>query len=155
MATTTAKRPQTNSAGVTSKDRTAAGPRADGGVGALPSEETKGWVPIGGIIIYSGLVANIPGNWHLCDGTEGTPNMVDRFVLGTATEAAIGTSGGSDTHQHAAGTLAVAAHTTANDTAVTGAGARATTANHVVSGNTADATTLPPWLKLAFIQRIT
>jgi len=51
--------------------------------------------PIGGIIMYDGLVANIPANWALCDGTNGTPNLVDRFIYGANSDVTIGTIGGS------------------------------------------------------------
>lgn len=39
-------------------------------------------VPIGGIILWSGLIANIPVGWALCDGNYGTPNLTNRFVVG-------------------------------------------------------------------------
>jgi hypothetical protein len=39
-------------------------------------------VPIGGIILWSGLITNIPIGWVLCDGNYGTPNLTNRFVVG-------------------------------------------------------------------------
>ena len=39
-------------------------------------------VPVGGIIMYDGLVASIPAGWALCDGTNGTPDLRDKFVIG-------------------------------------------------------------------------
>jgi hypothetical protein len=39
-------------------------------------------IPIGGIILWSGTVNNIPQYWQLCDGTNGTPNLIDKFVRG-------------------------------------------------------------------------
>lgn len=42
-------------------------------------------VPVGTVILWSGSVANIPSGWVLCDGTLGTPNLVDNFVVGTGT----------------------------------------------------------------------
>lgn len=38
-------------------------------------------VPVGGIIMWSGTIANIPTGWKLCDGQNGTPNLLGRFVL--------------------------------------------------------------------------
>lgn len=35
----------------------------------------------GMITLFSGLVSQIPPGWHLCDGTNGTPNLIDRFVV--------------------------------------------------------------------------
>jgi hypothetical protein len=40
-----------------------------------------GVVPKGGIIMWSGTIATIPFGWALCDGTNGTPNLVDKFVI--------------------------------------------------------------------------
>jgi hypothetical protein len=31
--------------------------------------------------MWSGALANIPAGWVLCDGTNGTPNLLDRFIL--------------------------------------------------------------------------
>jgi len=41
-------------------------------------------VPIKGIIMYSGLQADIPANWAICDGNNGTPNLVNKFVVAAA-----------------------------------------------------------------------
>ena len=41
-------------------------------------------LPIGTIVAYSGDVSYIPDGWHLCDGTDGTPDLRDRFLRGTA-----------------------------------------------------------------------
>lgn len=63
---------------------------------SLPIEASGGGMPIGAIIMYNGAVADIPAEWQLCDGTNGTPNMTDSFVMGTATEGDIGNTGGSN-----------------------------------------------------------
>lgn len=42
-------------------------------------------LPIGTILPYVGNLANIPSGWHLCDGTNGTPDLSDRFLEGTKT----------------------------------------------------------------------
>ena len=52
-------------------------------------------VPIGGIIMWSGSVATIPSSWRLCNGTNGTPNLQDRFVVGAGSGYAVGATGGS------------------------------------------------------------
>jgi hypothetical protein len=39
-------------------------------------------IPVGGIIMWSGSLFSIPANYHLCDGTSGTPDLRDRFVVG-------------------------------------------------------------------------
>ncbi|MDZ7292489.1 MAG: hypothetical protein ONB44_23320 [candidate division KSB1 bacterium] len=59
-------------------------------------------LPVGTIIPYKGRSSRIPRNWHICDGTEGTPDLRDRFILGTTTFAKLGERGGSRTHTHQA-----------------------------------------------------
>jgi len=51
--------------------------------------------PAGGIIMWSGSQASIPSGWLLCDGTNGTPNLRDRFVVGAGNTYAVGATGGS------------------------------------------------------------
>ena len=41
-----------------------------------------GTIPIGGIIMWSGSITSIPEGWNLCDGTSGTPNLRNRFIVG-------------------------------------------------------------------------
>lgn len=49
-------------------------------------------VPIGGIIIWSGTIASIndlPG-WKLCNGSNGTPDLRNRFIVGAHSGAGTG-----------------------------------------------------------------
>jgi microcystin-dependent protein len=92
-------------------------------------------LPVGGIILWSGSVAAIPANWALCDGTSGTPNLMDRFVVGAGSTYAVAATGGAATvtldatqipaHSHTAdGNLTAAsagAHTHTGTTNTTGA----------------------------------
>ena len=55
-------------------------------------------VPKGAIIIWSGSVNNIPSGWALCDGTNGTPNLTDKFVLGAGGKYSVKDEGGKETH---------------------------------------------------------
>ena len=55
------------------------------------------YVPTGGIIMWSGSVLAIPTGWALCDGTDGTPNLQDRFVVGAGSSYAVGDTGGATT----------------------------------------------------------
>lgn len=50
-------------------------------VGAGSSFIGNGTIPVGGIIMWSGKIANIPTGWNLCDGTNGTPNLVNKFII--------------------------------------------------------------------------
>jgi hypothetical protein len=54
--------------------------------------QLNGAVPIGSIIMWAGLV--IPTNWHLCDGTNGTPDLRNKFVIGAGASYGVGSVGG-------------------------------------------------------------
>jgi hypothetical protein len=41
----------------------------------------KAGLPAGAIIMWSGDADSIPEGWVLCDGTRGTPDLTDRFIL--------------------------------------------------------------------------
>lgn len=51
--------------------------------------------PTGGIIIWSGSSAAIPSGWVLCDGTNSTPDLRNRFIVGAGSTYAVGATGGS------------------------------------------------------------
>ena len=64
-----------------------------------------GQIPLGGIVSFAGTITAVPSNYSLCDGTNGTPNMVDRFVFGTLLESELEDTGGTAdsinvTHAH-------------------------------------------------------
>ncbi len=50
--------------------------------------------PVGGIMLWSGALAEIPDGWCLCDGTEGTPDLRDRFVVGAGHAYRVAHKGG-------------------------------------------------------------
>ncbi|MCH8979904.1 MAG: tail fiber protein [Armatimonadetes bacterium] len=54
----------------------------------------------GVIVMWSGSIGSIPSGWALCDGTNGTPDLGDRFVLGTRPGTDPGQTGGSADHSH-------------------------------------------------------
>ena len=52
-------------------------------------------IPSGGIIIWSGSSSAIPSGWYLCNGSNGTPDLRNRFVVGAGSTYAVGNTGGS------------------------------------------------------------
>ncbi|TVR78994.1 MAG: hypothetical protein EA405_13640 [Rhodospirillales bacterium] len=76
-------------------------------------------IPTGGIIMWSGSIANIPDGWALCDGSNGTPDLRDRFVVGAGSTYAVGATGGAATV--ALTTAQMPAHTHTGTTNTTGA----------------------------------
>lgn len=54
-------------------------------VDQLERHSGRSQMPAGVIVMWSGAINDIPKGWVLCDGTSGTPNLSDRFVMGTIT----------------------------------------------------------------------
>jgi len=108
----------------------------------------------GMIQLWSGSIASIPAGWHLCDGTGGTADLQDRFIVGAGSTYAVDATGGAINHDHevvgnghthcmVAGT-GVAAGTDFNTIMETGyAGA---------TSNSADGR--PPYYALCYIQKL-
>ena len=64
-------------------------------------------VPTGVIVMWSGSIASIPTGWLICDGTNGTPDLRNRFIVGAgSTYSVAGTGGSADaivvSHTHTA-----------------------------------------------------
>ena len=53
--------------------------------------------PAGGIIMWSGEISDIPEGWALCDGTNNTPDLRERFILGAGGNYGPGQKGGEAT----------------------------------------------------------
>ena len=76
-------------------------------ISAIYNEDGTPWeppvptpaIPSGIIVAWSGSANNIPEGWHICDGTEGTPDLQGKFILGSSSAHAVGTTGGEETHQ--------------------------------------------------------
>jgi microcystin-dependent protein len=52
-------------------------------------------IPAGMISLWYGSIGSVPTGWYLCDGTNGTPDLRDRFVMGAGSTYAVGSTGGS------------------------------------------------------------
>lgn len=64
-------------------------------------------VPTGAILLWSGSTGSVPSGWLLCDGTNGTPDLRDRFIIGAGNNYAVNATGGTAdavvvTHTHTA-----------------------------------------------------
>lgn len=75
------------------------------------SSLTNALVPVKGIIMFYGTAAEIPANYSLCDGSNGTPDLTNKFVIAaesydaatdnrweTEVEGTFTATGGSATH---------------------------------------------------------
>jgi hypothetical protein len=52
-------------------------------------------VPSGSIMLWSGSIGSIPSGWFLCDGSNSTPDLRNRFVVGAGSTYAVNATGGS------------------------------------------------------------
>jgi hypothetical protein len=134
----------------------------------------------GMILIWSGSLGSVPTGWVLCDGTNSTPDLRDRFVIGAGSTYAVAATGGSTdaivvTHTHTATSVVTDPghnHTvqlqaavgtagsqldgaknsgpTTTSTATTGITVATTNANAGTSGTNAN---LPPYYALAYIMK--
>ena len=70
-------------------------PRATLSITRLTKEENQAsGVPVGTVLSWYGKLADIPDGFALCDGTNRTPDLRDRFVVGAGGEYAFGATGG-------------------------------------------------------------
>jgi hypothetical protein len=74
-------------------------------IGATPPAATP--IPTGGIFLWSGSIGSIPAGYVLCNGSNGTPDLRDRFVVGAGSSYAVNATGGSAdavvvSHSHSA-----------------------------------------------------
>ena len=60
-------------------------------------DEGANRIPAGLIAMWSGSAANVPSGWALCDGSNGTPDLRDRFIVGAGGSYNVGNTGGSNT----------------------------------------------------------
>jgi microcystin-dependent protein len=134
---------------------------------------TLGFIPSGGIIIWSGSSASIPSGWLLCNGSSGTPDLRNRFVVGAGSTYSVGGTGGNAdaivvSHTHTL-TDPGHAHTFTNGTQTTSGGAgsggvyadsttvstnSATTGITIASaGSSGTNANLPPYYALCYIMK--
>jgi hypothetical protein len=75
---------------------------------AFVSSAVSGGIPAGAILLWNGSVGSIPAGWYLCNGSNGTPDLRDRFVVGAGSSYAVNATGGTAdavvvSHSHSAG----------------------------------------------------
>lgn len=137
-------------------------------------------VPSGCILIWSGSTGSIPSGFVICDGTNGTPDLRNSFVIGAGNSYTVGQTGGSAdaivvSHTHTAtstvtdpghkhtiplwvfgsgggtGGLVNTGHDTQDTTTVT-TGITVSTTNNS-TGTSGTGANLPPYYALAYIMK--
>lgn len=61
-----------------------------GGVAIMIATDSANAFTTGMILPFYGALGNIPSGWHLCDGTNGTPNLLDQRVIGAGGSYTLG-----------------------------------------------------------------
>jgi microcystin-dependent protein len=131
----------------------------------------------GMIILWSGSLGSIPTGWVLCDGTNATPDLRNRFIVAAGDTYAVGATGGSAnsivvSHTHTAtstdsghthsyqqpsGAPNNAAGSIPNDItqvgATTGTGFANITTTVASAGTSGTNANLPPYYALAYIMK--
>ncbi len=121
-------------------------------------------VPSGCILIWSGAVDAVPSGWALCDGSNGTPDLRDRFVLCAGAAHAVGSSGGSETvtltveqmpeHKHTLSGLPTSVHAGSSPMVGVQVSSDPRTAESNSSGNSQPHPNMPPYYALAYIMKL-
>jgi hypothetical protein len=144
-------------------------------IGTAPTPATP--TPTGVIVLWSGSIGSIPVGWALCNGSNGTPDLRDRFVVGAGSTYSVDATGGSAdaivvSHTHTAsvtdpGHTHTIANVIAGGVAAIGSGALpysavSPTTNSAVTGisvtNASAGTSgtnanLPPYYALCYIMK--
>jgi hypothetical protein len=134
----------------------------------------------GMIMIWSGSSASIPTGWLLCDGTNSTPDLRNRFVVGATSTYAVGATGGSadaivvshthtatvtdSGHTHSTGTTGSTyindvsggggrTHPYSNGGSTTGSSTTGITVSNSTTGSSGTNANLPPYYALCYIMK--
>jgi len=62
-------------------------------IGTIPTASPT--LPSGVILLWSGAIGSIPSGYYLCDGTNGTPDLRDRFIIGAGNTYSVSQTGGT------------------------------------------------------------
>ena len=77
------------------------------------SDDTGPVMPKGAIIMWSGSSSHVPAGWAICDGTNGTPDLRGRFLLGAGSHG-VGAVGGNSSIRLSVSQMPAHTHTIAN-----------------------------------------
>ncbi len=108
----------------------------------------------GSISIWHGNIVSIPSGWTLCDGSAGTPDLRNKFVVGAGDTYNPAASGGASPHNH---TFTGTGHTHGEgvNPAITETLADLTYFDESqIAGTTNTKANLPTYYSLAYIMKI-
>jgi microcystin-dependent protein len=64
------------------------------------------------ILPFYGSLSDIPRGWQLCDGSNGTPDLRNRFIVGAGSSYGLGNIGGEAAHRLTISEMPPHSHTT-------------------------------------------
>lgn len=109
----------------------------------------------GMIMLWSGAVADIPNGWALCNGSNGTPDLRNCFIVGAGDTYNPAATGGATTHTHS---FTTDGHTHAITYVTTDVGMPVapigTIDSNTDTGDTDAGSSLPPYYALAYIMKV-
>lgn len=105
------------------------------------------------IVMWHGLIANIPAGWLLCDGTYGTPDLRESFVVGAGDGVDPGGTGGATTHTHPFTGSGHSHHISAGTAILAGDNAADVTDTANAVGTTEAGSSLPPYYDILFLMK--
>ncbi len=105
----------------------------------------------GMIVVWKGEVEAIPSGFHLCDGTNGTPDLRDRFVPGAGSSYNPDETGGLYDHQHDFTSDGHRHTLPAGDFLESGTDIAAALSQEIVTGKTDLEPHEPPYFALCYI----
>ena len=110
---------------------------APGASGNVLSSNGTAWVSSssfvsGMIMMWSGSIATIPTGWLLCNGSNSTPDLRDRMVIGAGSTYAVAATGGSASTTISSSNLPSHTHTYSSTS-----GSMSADHSHTYSGTTA------------------
>ena len=108
-------------------------------------------LPRGIISLWYGSIANIPAGWQICDGTNGTPDLRDNFIVGAGSTYAVDASGGDVAHTHTFTGGGHVHHLQAGLDLAAGTDKSDVTDSAAGTGTTDAGSSLPPYHALAYI----
>ena len=116
-------------------------------------------VPVGTVVMWSGSYSSIPMGWQLCDGSNGAPDLRDRFIIGAGPGSkSVGATGGADEYSISSPTVSVNTRADvcyAPHWQVHACVAKTTVATSAsISGSGAQTVGLPPFYALAYMIKV-
>lgn len=108
----------------------------------------------GMILLWSGSIVSIPSGFALCDGSNGTPDLRNRFIVGAGSTYAPGATGGAATHTHVVSGWATESSDTENNIA-SGLGKNTVWDHaHPINITSQAGSSLPPYYALCYIMKL-